>query len=257
MSKLKALLFDVDGTLADTEVDGHRVAFNRAFAEAGLDWDWTIPVYGELLSVTGGKERITYYVNDFLTNFTLPTGDPDLATFAAKLHKRKTFFYLEMLQQGMIPLRTGVERLLKEAREAGLRMGIATTTTPANVTYLLTATLGKESIDWFEVIAAGDVVPAKKPAADIFEYAMQEMGITADETLAFEDSGNGFLSSSGAGLKTVITVNEYTKGYDFSGACIVLDQMGDENNAFEVLSGDADTHTFVNVEMLKKVFEAE
>ncbi|MEE9304287.1 MAG: HAD-IA family hydrolase [Thiotrichaceae bacterium] len=251
MSKLKALLFDVDGTLADTEADGHRVAFNKAFVEAGLDWNWTVEVYGQLLTVTGGKERIKYYINDFLDNFN---PGQDLTEFAANLHQRKTHFYLEMLQQGEIPLRTGVERLLREVRDAGLRMGIATTTTPANVTYLLTSTLGKESLDWFEVIAAGDIVPAKKPAPDIFEYAMQKMGITAEETLAFEDSANGFLSSTGAGLKTLITVNGYTKDDNFKGASIVLDQMGDENDAFKVMGGDAQSHTFVNVAMLKDLF---
>ncbi len=253
MSKLKALLFDVDGTLADTEADGHRVAFNKAFAEAGLDWDWTEALYGELLAVTGGKERIKYYVDDFIKNFT-PSNN--LTDFAAELHKRKTDFYLEMLRQGDIPLRTGVERLLRECREAGFRMGIATTTTPANVTYLLTATLGEESIDWFEVIAAGDIVPAKKPAPDIFEYAMKEMGITAEETLAFEDSANGFLSSTGAGLKTLVTVNRYTKDDNFDEAVIVLDQMGDEGEAFEVLAGDSLSHTFVNVKMLKDIFRS-
>jgi HAD superfamily hydrolase (TIGR01509 family) len=252
MSKLKALLFDVDGTLADTEVDGHRVAFNKAFAEAGLDWNWTVPVYGELLAVTGGKERIKYYVNDFLDNFE---ADHDLNDFATALHKRKTHFYLEMLQQGMIPLRPGVERLLKEAREAGLRMGIATTTTPANVTNLLTSTLGKESISWFEVIAAGDIVPAKKPAPDIFEYALQKMNITPAETLAFEDSENGFKSSTGAGLKTIVTVNAYTNDHDFTAACIVLDQMGNEENPFSVITGDANNHTFINVDMLRDLFE--
>ena len=251
MSKLKALLFDVDGTLADTEADGHRVAFNKAFAEAGLDWDWTIEVYGKLLAVTGGKERIKYYVNDFLEAF-----DPekDLAVFAAELHQRKTHFYLEMLQQGEIPLRPGVERLLREARDAGLRMGIATTTTPENVTYLLTSTLGKEAIDWFEVIAAGDIVPAKKPAPDIFIYAMEKMGITAEETLAFEDSTNGFQSSTGAGLTTLVTINGYTQKDEFPGACIVLDQMGEEDSPFEVIAGDPLQHQYVSVRMLKDLF---
>lgn len=252
MSTLNALLFDVDGTLADTEADGHRVAFNKAFAEAGLDWDWTVPVYGQLLAVTGGKERIKYYVNDFIENFET---DQDLTDFAAQLHKRKTHFYLEMLQQGEIPLRPGVERLLKEAREAGLRMGIATTTTPENVTYLLSSTLGEESIEWFEVIAAGDIVPSKKPAPDIYEYAMKEMGISADETLAFEDSYNGIRSSQGANLTTLISINGYTKNDDFAGACLVIDQMGSNDEPFNVLSGNAHGHSMVNVALLKDLFE--
>lgn len=243
MKKLTALLFDVDGTLADTEADGHRVAFNKAFIEAGLDWHWSIELYGKLLAVTGGKERIKFYVEDFLGGFA-PKDNIGLVQFAATLHKRKTYFYLEMLKQGEIPLRPGVKQLLNEAREAGLRLGIATTTTPENVTYLLTSTLGEESLAWFEVIAAGDIVAAKKPAPDIFLYAMEQMGIAADETLAFEDSENGIRSSMGASLRTIITTNSYTLKHDFSGALIVLDQMG-----------STDKHQQLTVAMLQELHE--
>ena len=250
MSQLEALIFDVDGTLADTERDGHRVAFNQAFAEAGLDWDWTVELYGKLLSVTGGKERIRLYVEEFLEDFDV---DGDILTFAANLHKRKTHFYLELLQSGAIPLRPGVEALIKEAREAGLRLAIATTTTPANVTYLLTATLGEESNDWFEVIAAGDIVPAKKPAPDIFTWAMEQMKLSPDACIAFEDSLNGIKSSLAANLKTIITVNGYTKDDDFSGAAIVLDQMGTPDDPFKVLEGDAGDHSYLNIAMVKEL----
>ena len=250
MSKLEALIFDVDGTLADTERDGHRVAFNEAFKEAGLDWNWTVELYGELLQVTGGKERIRLYVEKFLKDFEL---DEDITEFAARLHKRKTHFYLELLQSGAIPLRTGVERLINEARDAGLRLAISTTTTPANVTYLLSATLGKESLDWFEVIAAGDIVPAKKPAPDIYTWAMEQMNIKPENCLAFEDSLNGVKSSLAADLKTIITINGYTKDDDFSGAEIVLDQYGDPDEAFQVIEGDAAGFDYVNLAMLKEI----
>ena len=252
MAKLEALIFDVDGTLADTERDGHRVAFNQAFAEAELNWDWTVELYGELLSVTGGKERIRLYIEKYLQNFD---ADGDIQAFAANLHKRKTYFYLELLKTGAIPLRPGVEALIHEARAAGMRLAISTTTTPANVTYLLTATLGKESNDWFEVIAAGDIVPDKKPAPDIYTWAMEQMKLSPDACMAFEDSLNGVKSSLAANLKTLITVNGYTKDDDFEGAAIVLDQMGTANEGFKVLEGDAGEHRYVNMAMIQELHE--
>lgn len=233
---LQALLFDVDGTLADTERDGHRVAFNLAFRDAGLDWEWDVALYGELLAVTGGKERIRHYLDHFHPGFEAPADRDD---FIAGLHRAKTAHYTALLAEGRIPLRSGVERLLSEARRAGLRLAIATTTTPANVEGLLTHTLGAGSPDWFEVIAAGDVVPAKKPAPDIYDYALREMGLPPEACLAFEDSGNGIRSSRGAGLKTVITVNDYTRDHDFRDAALVLDNFGEPDRPCRVLGGAA------------------
>ncbi|MCG6886886.1 MAG: HAD family hydrolase [Proteobacteria bacterium] len=233
---LQALLFDVDGTLADTERDGHRVAFNQAFREAGLDWDWDPALYGELLAVTGGKERIRHYLAHFNTDFA---GPADLDAFIAGLHQAKTAHYTALLAQGRIPLRSGVERLLGEARQAGLRLAIATTTTPANVEALLTHTLGSASLDWFEVIAAGDIVPSKKPAPDIYDYALKALKLPPEACLAFEDSGNGIRSSLGAGLRTIIAINDYTRTHDFSDAALVLDQFGEPGQPCQVLAGNA------------------
>ncbi len=235
---LQALLFDVDGTLADTERDGHRVAFNLAFRDAGLDWEWDVDLYGKLLSVTGGKERIRFYLEHYNRNFTAPA---DLDGFIAGLHQAKTDHYTRLLSEGRIPLRPGVERLLREARKAGLRLAIATTTTPANVEALLVHTVGAESLGWFEVIAAGDIVPAKKPAPDIYFYALKEMGLEPDDCLAFEDSSNGIRATRGANLQTIITVNDYTRDDDFSEAALVLDTFGEPDVPCHVLAGDTKT----------------
>lgn len=253
MATLQALLFDVDGTLADTERDGHRPAFNMAFEEAGLDWNWDEALYGELLAVTGGKERIRYYLEKFNTTFEKPENFDD---FVKGLHAAKTKFYTLLMAEGKIPLRPGVENLINEARAANMRMAVVTTTTPENVTALLENTLGADSESWFEVIAAGDIVPAKKPAPDIYDWALEQMNLTPADAIAFEDSSNGIQSSVAANLKTIITINEYTKEDDFSAADLVLDQMGDASNPFTVLAGDAHEHTFLNLDLVKKVHAA-
>jgi HAD superfamily hydrolase (TIGR01509 family) len=253
VSQLEALIFDVDGTLSDTERDGHRVAFNKAFAEAGLDWDWSVGLYGELLAITGGKERIRHFLGLYHPEMLSEEGIDERI---AHLHKRKTAYYLELLETGAIPLRSGVERLLRQSRDAGLRLAIATTTTPENVTTLLKATLGEESIGWFEVIAAGDIVPAKKPAPDIYVYALEEMALRADQCLALEDSYNGVQSATGSDLPVLITVNGYTREDDFTGSLTVLDQFGEPEDKATVLSGAPIEADCVTPDVLKALHQA-
>ncbi|MDT3707733.1 MAG: HAD family hydrolase [Thiobacillus sp.] len=250
---LRALLFDVDGTLADTERDGHRPAFNQAFADAGLDWHWDIALYGRLLAVTGGKERMKYYVDQFRPDYHKPDNFDDLV---ADLHKAKTRHYSALAARGGIPMRPGIRRLLSEARAAGLRLAIATTTTPENVTVLLEHSLGPGTQDWFEVIAAGDIVPTKKPAPDIYRYALAQMGLDAAECLAFEDSENGLRASLGAGLKTLITVNDYTLDHDFSGAAVVLSDLGEPHVPNRRLAGAGLDQPLVDVAYLKALHQS-
>jgi len=246
---LQALIFDVDGTLANTERDGHLVAFNLAFKELGLDWVWSNELYHKLLDVTGGQLRIKHYVNNYLPEFKID----DLDAFALSLHQLKTKIYVRIVDEGAMPLRPGVTRLFQEARAAGLRMAIATTTTPANVVALISNTLGEEALGWFEVIGAGDVVPNLKPAGDIYSYVLDQMNLDASECIAFEDSRNGIVSATHANLKTIITVNEYTDTHDFTGAVVILNNLGELNQPFEMIEGNPTESTFVDVSYLQEL----
>lgn len=253
MSDLKAILFDVDGTLADTERSGHRIAFNAAFAEAGLDWEWSEELYGKLLAVTGGKERILFYLNEFNTDYQRPM---KLDAFIADLHHAKTKHYKALISSGAIPLRSGIRRLLKETKLAGVRLGIATTTTPDNVFSLLESTLGVGAASWFEVIAAGDVVAAKKPAPDIYMWAMEKLGLGAGSCLAIEDSRNGLLSALSAGIRSVlVTVNGYTENEDFSGAGMVVSHLGESGDPCRILNGSIVESTLVNLTVLRDLHD--
>ncbi|NJK55927.1 MAG: HAD-IA family hydrolase [Pleurocapsa sp. SU_5_0] len=231
-NRLQCLIFDVDGTLANTERDGHRVAFNRGFQTAGLDWHWSVDFYGELLTVSGGKERLKYFLRQYLPEFK---PDGELNDFVAHLHQLKTKHYLELLNSGAIGLRPGTKRLIESARATGITLAIATTTSLPNVIALLEKYL---DLDWFAVIAAGDIVPAKKPAPDIYHYVIKRLELDADSVVVVEDSDNGLASAIAAGLTTVVTVNNYTEQQDFNQAALVLSDLGEPEQPCRVIQGN-------------------
>ncbi|MGE5466661.1 MAG: HAD family hydrolase [Ignavibacteria bacterium] len=222
-SMLKALIFDVDGTLADTERDGHRVAFNAAFREAGLPWNWDVATYGKLLAVSGGKERLAHYARQVAPDLAARA---DFDAFLRKLHTLKTGHYVRLVASGAVQLRPGVANLIREARAAGVKLAIASTTSPENVSALLRASLAHDAERWFEIIGAGDIVPAKKPAPDIYFWVLERLGLPAADCLVIEDSENGVKAACAAGIPTLVTENDYTRGQDFSGAVAVLPDLG-------------------------------
>jgi len=227
---LEALIFDVDGTLAETE-EWHRHSFNAAFAAAGLGWHWDQALYGTLLNVTGGKERIRRHADTH--------GEAIGDAAIARLHADKTARYVASVAAGAVSLRPGVARLMHEAREAGLRLAIATTTTPANVTALLRTTLGPDAAGLFECIGAGDMVAAKKPAPDIYRFVLDRMGLAPGRCLALEDTPNGLRAALGAGIAAVITTSLYGGTAGFDGALMVLDGLGEADAPCRVLHGPA------------------
>ena len=250
MNQLKGLIFDVDGTLANTERDGHRVAFNSAFEEMGLDWHWSIDFYGQLLKVAGGKERVEYFLCQYQPNFI---ESKNINKFAAKIHQLKTKYYLKLLRSGAITMRPGTIRLIKEAKTANIPMAIATTSSLPNVIALLEKYL---DLDWFEVIAAGDIVAAKKPAPDIHKYVLNKMDIPARNFMVFEDSDNGLIAAKAAELKTIVTVNNYTKNQDFSQAELVISDLGEPDKPCEVIQGNL-KQDYVNINSLSKIINEQ
>ena len=223
---MQALIFDCDGVLVDTERDGHRVAFNKAFQALGIDADWTVELYGELLIIGGGKERMRHYFDTYGWPEGRSESKDDLI---ALLHKTKTDFFTDIIASGELPLRPGISRIVDEAIAAGVRLGVCTTSAPKAIDQVLDL-FGAERKARFEFVLAGDVVSKKKPDPEIYELALQTLGLPAAECVVIEDSRNGLRASTGAGLPTLITTSAYTVDEDFTGALAVAPELGDAPN---------------------------
>jgi HAD superfamily hydrolase (TIGR01509 family) len=218
MSKLRALLWDVDGTLAETERDGHRVAFNEAFESLGLPWRWDAARYGELLRVSGGRERL---LHDMDRRSDAPALAGEREQLARALHAKKNVLYAELVEAGGIPLREGVLELMRECRDAGVRMAITTTTSRSNLEALLRRHLGSRWAGWFGAAVCGEDVQRKKPDPEVFVSALRQLGVGALEAVAIEDSPGGVAAARAADCAVVATRSFYFASAPIEGAIAV------------------------------------
>ena len=233
---MKTIIFDCDGVLADTEHDGHRPAFNQTFAEFNLPVQWSESEYTEKVKIGGGKERMASVLTpEFVQKNGLPTEADAQSRVLAEWHKRKSEIYQEMVHNGSLPGRPGVARLTREAIAAGWRLVVASTSAEASVRAVLEYVVGQEQAAHFQVFA-GDMAAHKKPAPDIYLLAKEQLNLSAQDTLAIEDSRNGLLAATEAGFRCLVTVSTYTKHEDLHEAVIVVSDLGEPNAPMRVLA---------------------
>ena len=223
---MKALIFDCDGVLADTERDGHRVAFNKAFEAKRFDVDWGVELYGELLAVSGGKERMRHYFNQY----GWPDDISDRDALIKELHKLKTDFFMQIIESGELPLRPGVARIVDEAIAAKMTLAVCSTSHERAVNLVVERLLGPDRKAHFNAILAGDVVSKKKPDPEIYNLASKRLSLKPSECVVVEDSRNGLLAAKAASMHCIVTTNGYTKNEDFAEADLVVSELGDEPN---------------------------
>jgi HAD superfamily hydrolase (TIGR01509 family) len=235
-----ALIFDCDGVLADTERFGHLPAFNATFEEFGLPVSWSEADYGAALRIGGGKERMASLLTpELVAAAGLPRDPEGQSREVARWHERKTQRYVELVQAGVLPPRPGIARIIREARAAGWQLAVCSTSAEPSVRAILESATGDTAPDF--LVLAGDVVAHKKPAPDIYELALRELGAAPSECVVIEDSRNGLLAAVGAQLVTIVTVNGYTRDEDFSEAALVVSSLGDpEGETTEVLADPLD-----------------
>ena len=222
MSPIKAVLFDQDGVIIDTERDGHRVSFNMTFKEFGFTDEWSVEYYHELLQIAGGKERMKHHWKT--KGFSKPLTEEEIDNLVKEMHKRKTALFVELIESGKLPLRPGIHRFMKEAMDAGLKIGVCTTSNEQAAKAITEKILSDIK---FEIVLAGDVVKNKKPDPEIYNLALSKLGITPDEAMVVEDSKNGVKASKAAGLKTIVTTNGYTEKEDVEAGDVIVSCLGD------------------------------
>lgn len=253
MNQLEAIIFDVDGTIADTE-ELHRQAFNRAFAEFAIPWEWSPALYEALLGVSGGRERINHYMRAELAKGPGEILTPDLIRL---VHARKTELYAELLRAGELKLRPGVARLFGEARAAGIRLALATSSARSNLDTLLDLNLPRDWREWFSAIETCDSVVEKKPSPAVYLAALAGLGVPAANCVAIEDTVNGLGAAVAAGIVAVITTHAYTRGHRFDGAALVVDSLGEPAAPCAVRAGSLGDEPCVTVAALRRLLATQ
>ncbi len=250
MGKIKAVFFDQDGVIIDTERDGHRVSFNLTFKEFGFSDEWSVDYYHELLQIAGGKERMKHHLQTH--GFSKPVPPDQVEDLIKEMHKRKTALFVELIETGKLPLRPGIHRFMQEAMQAGLKIGVCTT---SNEQAARTVT-GKilEDIK-FDLVLAGDVVSKKKPDPEIYHLALSQTGLKPDEVIVVEDSKNGVLAAKAANTHVIVTTNYYTEKEDVSGGDIIVTCLGDPDGEKGQLTKGDKSLNFDGVLHIKQVLE--
>lgn len=249
MPELSAIIFDVDGTLADTE-EVHRQAFNEAFVEFGLDWDWTPSLYSELLATSGGRERMRLFGADLREAFR---SDQEFERFIRDVHRTKSAIYRDKLLSGQVPLRIGVERLIDEARAEGLTLAIATSSSTSNLHALLDSNLAPDWRSWFASVHTSDTVPTKKPSPAVYRAVLTDLALPARNTIALEDTVNGMLATSAIGIQVVVTTHYFTRHHHFPKAALVTDGLGSPDLPAHALAGNLGTDAMITVATLRSL----
>ena len=256
----RALIFDCDGVLADTEAHGHLVAFNRMWEKLGVPWQWSKEQYGVKLKIGGGKERMAslFQDADFRAKVAVPESEEEHKALIAKWHKEKTAIYQNIIDSAMIPPRPGIKRLSQEARDAGWKLAVASTSAPAAVNAVLRCAVGELASEF--LVLSGDIVPAKKPAPDIYNLALERLHLAPESCVAVEDSRNGMLAAYAAHIPVIVTVSEYTKAEDFGEAEFVVDSLGEpQGPKAKIMANHAGVSIldFVRLENLAALIEIE